>query len=142
MHFSLTRFRRFLQQSWYAGPGMAAAIALTMLFALTPCCEVSAALSAPASSVPDGHDHDQGHGDAHPHDTPSSDPCLAWVDNNLNALDTTTDLSIPERDPTPVLFTMLSMAAPSMESPPRDWQSCHSPPPRVPLYLRNGHLLL
>lgn len=144
VHFSVMRFRCFLRGVWWFGPGMAAAIATTMLFALTPCCEVNAAPSAAAHSGTDGPDLGAGHGDDHDHGTSAApDPCLMWLDNNLNVLDTNAGLPIPERDPNPVLTVTLWLAPPGGETQPRLLPSCHPPPlAKTPLYLRVERLLI
>jgi hypothetical protein len=143
MHFSLTRLHRFLMKVSYARPVMAAVVTLAMLFALTPCCEVNAAPS-PIHSGSDGHDPGAGHGDARDHGMPPmTDPCLVWLDNNFNALDTNTVLSIPGYNPHPDLFATPWSIHPAGETPPRLLLYYPPPPPsRVPLYLLIEHLLI
>jgi hypothetical protein len=139
MHFSLMRLRRFLMKASYARSVTAAAVTLAMLFALTPCCEANAAPS-PIHSGSDGHDH----GDARDHGMPPmTDPCLMWLDNNFNALDTNIGLSIPGYNPHPDLFATPWSIHPAGETPSRLLLYRHSPPPsRVPLYLLIERLLI
>lgn len=143
MHFSLMRLRRFMIKASYARPVMAAVVTLAMLFALTPCCEVNAAPS-PVHSGSDGHGHGAGHGDDHDHGMPPpTDPCLMWLDNNFNALDTNTVLSISGYNQHPDLFATPWSTHPAGETPLRMLLYRHAPPPsRVPLYLLIEHLLI
>jgi len=136
VHFSLMRFHRFLTKASCARPTMAAVVTFAMLFALTPCCEIYAAPS-PIHSGSDGHDQNAGHGDDHDHGMPPmNDPCLMWLDNNLNALDTITALSAPGYNPSPDLFATSWSTHPVGATPPRRLSYHPSPPPsRVPLYL-------
>lgn len=141
MYFSLMQLRCFLRRARWLSPGIAAAITAVMLFALTPCCEVSAAPAQPRTSAPE---HDGAHGADHDHGPPSTpDPCLVWLDNHLNALDTNTALPTPERVPQPVPIVAAWVALAVAPAPLSVLPSCHSPPsPAVPLYLRIERLLI
>jgi hypothetical protein len=138
--FSLMRWRRAMMKGPVAGRVLTVALAATMLFALTPCCEVSA---APAQSAAEGHDHGDHHGGGHPQGSPLLDPCLAWVDNNFNALTVSAAQVAPERDASPVLFAISWIVPLAVDASLRVQRSCHSPPSAsVPLYLRIERLLL
>jgi hypothetical protein len=143
MRFSLVRFRRVLTRIPFARQAVATVIATTLLFALTPCCEVNAAAPDPAHSGQGHHNHGPGHGDDPAEGMPPmSDPCLAWVDNNLNIVDTDMSIPLPERDADPVVFAVLWTTPSPIAATHGAVHSCHSPPSAVPLYLRIERLLI
>jgi hypothetical protein len=130
------------------GRGLAFVAVLSMLLALTPCCEANAA-PPPAGGAPAGHVHppgaDEG-GHAHDHGAPATpDPCPVWLDNLFHALGAATGAANSEFEacPLPPALAVLLMppTAPAALSSPR--RSVHSPPfQTLPLYLRVKHLLI
>jgi len=134
---SLTRLQRRMKASGTATL-LAVSVVLALVLALTPCCEIGAALAAPAHA--DNDHHAGGHGDDHDHGMPSTpDSCPAWVDNNQGAIDAVAILPMPTPDHSALRFGV-DAPAPDTEVTqlsPTPFLS----PPAVPIYLQFAHLL-
>ncbi len=117
----------------------AAALVLSLVFALTPCCELSAAPVMPDAHAPAGHDHA---GDAHD-GVPlpgQSDPCATWLDRS-DAVPTKADVmaQAPAKSVVPVMHAALPPATPPVVRR-RPFYFPASPPGA--LYLLHARLLL
>lgn len=116
------------------------AMTLSLVFALTPCCEViGAASAAPASASMDrGHAPDA-HDGAHAPNT--SDPCAAWLDRSdvvPPKADDTSSSAAKVVLATPLVF--LPSASPAVATVWRPFRLSASPPDA--LYLRYARLIL
>ncbi len=126
------------------GRGLSFAVALSMLFALTPCCEASAAASAEAAPANAVHVHGaEADGHAHDHGAPATpDPCPVWLDNVFHALGVAVvpAVSGPEPQWSPAVPLIIPDETARLLLPVH---SVHSPPsPTLPLYLRVQRLLI
>lgn len=143
---SLLSVRRAVKRFPAVGRGLSFVVALSMLFALTPCCEASAATAgaAPANVV---HVHGaEADGHAHDHGAPATpDPCPVWLDNVFHALGSAVVPAVSGPEPQAAFW---SPAVPLIipDEPARfllPVHSVHSPPsPTLPLYLRVQRLLI
>jgi hypothetical protein len=139
MTTSLLRLRTRMRRAPLGTRVLAAALVLSLVFALTPCCEIFAAPTVPDAHAPGGHDHS---GDAH-HDTPPAgqgDPCATWLDRSDMVPPKAGVLSqAPERSAAPVLHAVLPPAAPPII---RQRPAYLPASPPGALYLLHARLLL
>jgi len=138
VRISLTQFHRQLRNSG-AGALLVTAVAMALFLALTPCCEVNAAISAPTPIGSDVHADAQDNGHDHGGAPFSSDTCAAWANDNPAVFDGSALLLTAESD---VSMPWIGQK----ESETRDQApvplppSLHSPP-SIPIYLQYAHLL-
>jgi len=116
----------------------AAMLALALVFALTPCCDVLGAPPTPAAHAASGHDsadhdHDGGH-------APGGDPCAAWLDRSDAVPPKADGASSPGVNAVPATpFVLLPNAMP-VATAWRPFRLSASPPGL--LYLRHLRLIL
>jgi len=134
---SLTCLHYQLRKS-IAGEFLATAVAFALFLALTPCCEVDAATSAPTQIRTDVYP--DGHGTGDDHGTPiSSDSCAAWTNDNAVVIDGSALLPKAEYDP-PLQWFREKEIETIFQAPSSPPISLH-PPPAIPIYLLFVHLL-
>lgn len=138
MRISLTRFHRQLRNSG-AGALLVTVVAMALILALTPCCEVNAAISAPTPIESDVHAdaHDNGH--VYGGVPFSNDTCVAWANDNPAVFDGSALLLTSEYD---LSFQLIGQkeAGTRVQVPVPLPPSLHSPP-SIPIYLQYAHLL-
>ena len=140
MTFSLLHLRARRMRAPWGARLLVMAMTLSLVFALTPCCEViGAARAVPASASMDRSHTPDAHGGTHAPDT--GDPCATWLDRS--------DAMPPKADDTSssaakvVLATplvSLPSASPAVATVWRPFRLSASPP--YALYLRYARLIL
>ena len=140
MILSLLRLRARRARAPWSTRLLAAWLALTLVFALTPCCDVIGPANAAPVPVAADHGHTpDAHGDMHAPDA-GGDPCATWLDRS-DAVTPKADVVAPSMaklvPATPlVLLPNASLAAASW----RPFRLSASPPDA--LYLRYARLIL
>mgnify|MGYP001620142595 CR=1 FL=1 len=138
MTLSLLRLRARMTRAPWRTRLLAMAMALSLVFALMPCCEViGAAGAAPMPAVADHGQVLDAHADSHAPD--NGDPCAAWLDRS--------DAVPPKADNAAPPGAKISLATPSVLLPNtslaaaiwRPFRLSASPPHA--LYLRHARPL-
>jgi len=136
MTLSLQRLRaRSVRAPWFARL-VAAWVALSFTFALTPCCDIVGKANATPADATVKHDHASG---AHASDAGGSS-CAAWLDHS--------DAVPPKAGDVKPFLAMYIVAAPTafrigVVAPERAEPFPRFPvSPPIPLYLRHARLIL
>ncbi|HLD13493.1 MAG TPA: hypothetical protein VJB18_02120 [Burkholderiales bacterium] len=140
MILSLLRLRARRARAPWSTRLLAAWLALTLVFALTPCCDVIGPANAAPVPVAADHGHTpDAHGDMHAPDA-GGDPCATWLDRS-DAVTPKTDIVAPfvakVAIATPFVFLW---NVPSAAIAWRPFRLSASPPDA--LYLRYARLIL
>ena len=129
---SLRRIRTRMTRASWSARLLAAWVVLSLIFALTPCCEVigAASAAAPASASTDRSSH-----------TPDTgDPCATWLDRS-DAVTPKTDVVAPPV--AKVVLTIPLVLFPNASLTAAIWRPFHlSASQPDALYLRYARLIL